>query len=255
MELVSSECGTKRCEQYSQEYARKEFNLHGEDWILSHLMVHQANLKVILDVGSNIGEWTKMAREFHPKSEIHTFEIVYNTYKKLLSNVFATETDNKIIPNGFGLSDSCGTLRMKWRKDHDVVSTYLDKLAVENFEWRDCIVFTGDQYLSSRGIDYVDFLKIDVEGAEGKVLEGFRETLKQGKIGIIQFEYGLAAILSKFLLVDAYELLRPYGYILGRLHQGRIDFKEYHLLDEDFSTKGSSQDYVAVHHSKMFLFA
>ena len=236
-------------ESYSKDYARKEFALHGEDWILQHL---QGKLNTILDVGSNIGEWTRMAREFHPDAEIHTFEVVYETYKKLLNNI---PLDSKIIPNGFGLSDSCGTLRMKWRKDHDAVSTHLAKLAVENFEWREGIIFTGDQYIKSRSLGYVDFLKIDVEGAEGMVLDGFIDSLTEKKIGIIQFEYGLAAILSRFLLVDAYELLTPLGYNLGRLHSGRVEFKGYSLLDETFSMNTNSQDYVAVHQSKMHLFS
>ena len=236
-------------EPYSKEYARKEFALHGEDWILQKL---NGQLKTILDVGSNIGEWTRMARELHPDAEIHTFEVVPETYRKFLVNL---TLDDKIVPNGFGLSDTCGTLPMKWRKDHDAVSSHLAKLAIENAEWRDGIVFTGDQYIKSRSIDYVDFLKIDTEGAEGMVLKGFSESLKNAKIGVIQFEYGMAAILSKFLLVDAYELLQPYGFYLGRLHQGRIEFHEYNLPAENFSMYSDSQDYVAVHQTKMHLFA
>jgi len=229
---------------YNEEYARKEFSIHGEDWILSKL---SGNLNTIFDVGSNIGEWTKLARELHSDAEIHTFEVIPETYREFLMNV---KIDNKIIPNGFGLSDECGIMQMKWRKDYSAVSTHLAKLAVENFEWRSGIVYTGDQYVDSRRIEYIDYLKIDTEGAEGKVLSGFKKTLSQQKVGIIQFEYGYASILSKFLLVDAYEMLTPYGFILGKLTPGRVDFKEYALYHEDFQ----GPDYIAVHKSKIHLF-
>lgn len=229
---------------YNEEYARKEFAIHGEDWILSKL---SNQLPVIFDVGSNIGEWTKLAREFNPDSEIHTFEVVPETYRDFLRNV---KLDSKIIPNGFGLSNECGVMNMKWRKDYSAVSTHLAELAVENFEWRSGIVYTGDQYVNSRRIDYIDYLKIDTEGAEGKVLEGFKQTLNEGRVGIIQFEYGYAAILSRFLLIDAYKLLTPLGYVIGKLTPGKVEFTNYALYHEDFQ----GPDYVAVHKSRIDLF-
>ena len=230
---------------YDREYAQGEFLLHGEVQLQQKL---SGKLKTILDVGSNIGEWAHMARGFHPYAEIHTFEVVPDTYRRLLKNI---DIDDKIIPNGFGLSNYAGVLPMKYRPDYDSVSTHLTKLKVDGFEWRSGLVMTGDQYVESRQIEYVDFLKIDTEGAEQMVLQGFQKTLEQQKIGIIQFEYGLAAILSKWLLVDAYEMLTPYGFNLGRLTKDGVQFHEYALYHETFN----GPDYVAVHASKMDYFS
>jgi len=230
--------------QYDQAYARGEFIQHGEDWLLRHL---QGKLNTIFDVGSNIGEWTRMARELHPDAEIHTFEVVPETYRRLLQNI---HIDPKIIPNGFGLSSEQKILPMKWRKDYDAVSTYLTDLAVENFEWRNGLVFRGDDYMVSRSVDYLDFLKIDVEGHEGDVLAGFSRPIHEGRIGIIQFEYGLACVLTKWMLIDAYKMLTPHGYRLGRLTPQGIQFHDYALYHETFN----GPDYVAVHESKLNLF-
>jgi FkbM family methyltransferase len=229
---------------YDRSYAQGEFELHGESWLQQKLA---GKLNTILDVGSNIGEWTYMARQYNPTADVHTFEVVPETYRKLLTNI---DIDSHIIPNGFGLSNYSGILRMKYRPDYAAVSTHLANLRVDNFEWRDGLVMTGDQYVASRQLGYVDFLKIDTEGAEQMVLEGFAETLKQNKIGVIQFEYGYAAILSKWLLVDAYEMLTPHGFNLGRLTKDGIQFHEYALYHETFN----GPDYVAVHHTKMNLF-
>lgn len=228
---------------YNREVAQNDFIKHGENWLQTRL---KNKLNVIFDVGSNMGEWTYLARMINPNAEIHTFEIIPETYRKLLTNLVI---DKNIIPNGFGLSNASGTLRMKYRPEYDVVSTYLEELAMDNAQYREGLVMTGDQYVNSRRIDYIDFLKVDTEGAEGLVLQGFKETLKQNRIGIIQFEYGYANILSKWLLVDAYKLLRPLGYILGELHNGRIEFHEYALYHEKFDPPY----YVAVHESKMHL--
>lgn len=235
---------------YNRTYAQQQFIHHGENWIQQKI---KGNANIIFDVGSNIGEWTYMARSIHPDAEIHTFEIIPNTYKKLLSNIVI---DNKIIPNGFGLSDVAGTLKMKHRLDYDVVSTYLKDLAVENFQWRTGLVMTGDDYVESRQINYIDYLKIDTEGAEGLVLKGFKNTLEQQKVGIIQFEYSYNCILSRWMLIDAYELLTPLGYKLGRLTKDGIQFHEYALYHETFGAglEHGAPDYIAVHHSKMHLF-
>jgi hypothetical protein len=229
---------------YNQEFARREFVESGEDWLMRHLA---GQLTTVLDVGSNIGEWTRMTREFNPAAEIHTFEIVPDTYRKLLANI---PIDDKIVPNGFGLSDKPGTIDIKYCTTFDAVSTYLTELAVENFEWRTGIAITGDQYAHSRRLDRINFLKLDVEGAEGLVLAGFKETIESNRVGIIQFEYGFANVLSRFLLVDAYRLLAPLGYQIGLLGPTGIEFRDYILTHETFV----APNYVAVHPSHMHLF-
>jgi FkbM family methyltransferase len=230
--------------RYTREYAQGEFQLHGETQLQQRLA---GKLNTIFDVGCNIGEWTRMARQYHPSAEIHMFEVVSETYRAMLDNL---DLDAKMIPNSFGLSDTCGELPIKYVSNDSALSSYLGKLRLDGSEWRNCLTFTGDQYVKSRRIDYIDYLKLDVEGAEGKVFAGFGETLKAGRVGIIQFEYGYAAILSRFLLVDAYELLAPLGYHLGKLTPNGIEFHDYTLLHETFQ----GPDYVAVHSSKLHLF-
>lgn len=229
---------------YNRESAQEDFIFHGENWLLTHL---KGQLNTIFDVGSNIGEWTYLARLLHPEAEIHTFEIIPETYRKFLKNIYI---DNNIIPNGFGLADRCGTLAVKYRPEYDVVSSYVMDLAMDNSEIRNGLIMSGDAYCDSRRISYIDFLKIDTEGAEGIVLNGFSEMLKQEKIGIILFEYGYVNILTKFLLIDIYKLLEPLGYHIGPLHNGHIEFREYKLFHERFNPSY----FVAVHDSKMNLF-
>jgi len=225
---------------YNQETAQKEFILHGEDWILRKL---NGQLTTIFDVGCNIGEWTRLARSIHPETNIHMFEVVPDTFENMKKNI---TLDDKMFANPFGLSSEAGTLAMKYKPSYSAVSTCLKMLRVDDSEHRTGLVFKGDDYVESRMIDRINYLKVDVEGAEKMVFEGFTNTLKQNKIDIIQFEYGYACILTKWLLVDAYELLRPYGFILGKFSNDKIDFHEYALWREDFQ----GPDYFAVHESR-----
>ena len=226
---------------YDEAFARHEFALTREDRLLEVL---QGDLKTIFDVGSNIGEWTRMARHFHPDAEIHSFEIVPETYRKQISNIIP---NNKTFLNGFGLSNECGVLPMQHNTEFDAMSSCLLDLHVDAAVMVDGLVFTGDQYVASRNINYIDFLKIDVEGAEAYVFEGFEKTLNDEKIGIIQFEYGFANVLSRFFLIDAYKLLKSKGFYVGKMVEGQWHQRDYVLLDENFQ----APNVVAVHKSKM----
>ena len=50
----------------------------------------------------------------------------------------------------------------------------------------------------------------------------------------VGFEYGYAAVLSKGLLLDFFELLEPLGYVLGELHRDGVEPLRYRLERENF---------------------
>lgn len=68
-----------------------------------------------------------------------------------------------------------------------------------------------DTLFKELNLDHIDYLKIDTEGAEYKIISGSRELLRDKKIRFIQFEYGLPD--SNIPSVDLItELLEKYGY-------------------------------------------
>lgn len=225
--------------EYTREYALQEFDEHGESWIQKRF---EGRFETIFDVGCNIGEWSRMTRQYQPNADIHMFEIVPSTYQKMLSNI---EIDNKMIPNSFGLLDKAGSVPMKHKTTYDSLSTIVTDLRLDESIPITGLAFTGDEYVESRQIDKIDYLKIDTEGAEGKVFKGFENTLKAGKVKMIQFEYSFVCVLTKWMLIDSYKFLEPLGFKLGRLKKDHIEFHDYTLLDENF--KGP--EYIAVHES------
>lgn len=220
--------------------SKYEFVEHGEVWLQERF---SGKFSTIFDIGSNIGEWTKMVRTYQPTAKIHMFEIVPDTYQKMLRNI---TLDSNMIPNGFGLLDVSGTVPVTYVKSYDALSTTIPNINFDETEDRTGIVFTGDDYIESRQINNIDYLKIDAEGSEDKIFKGFSKTLKDGKIDIIQFEYGYVSILTKWLLYDSYKLLEPLGYKLGRMHKDHIEFHNYTLVDETFV----GPEYIAVHEKR-----
>lgn len=97
-----------------------------------------------------------------------------------------------------------------------------------------CNVTVLDQYLSEKKIKHVDILKIDTEGMDFRILKGARNYLSSGTISVIQFEYGMVAVETRFLLKDFYEILQGYGYVVGKIYPTYVDFRDYHRSMEDF---------------------
>lgn len=185
---------------------------------------------VLFDVGANVGAWTLEARTAIPQAAVHAFEIFPDTFERLAA---AVEGAAGISLNPFGLLDRDGTAQV--HHDPGVDSVFYSTLADG---WtgrsRPCPVLRGDTYMARHGIERIDFLKIDVEGAESGVLAGFAGALERGAVTAIQFEYGPAALSSRFLLKDFYTLLRGAGFAVGRLYTGGVMFKEYAIADESF---------------------
>jgi FkbM family methyltransferase len=92
----------------------------------------------------------------------------------------------------------------------------------------------GDEFIELHKIDFIDFVKLDVEGAEMDALLGLENAIRKKKIRLIQFEYGYINITTKVLLIDFYNFLSRHGYVLGKLYPKRVEFRKYSLKHEDF---------------------
>lgn len=214
----------------------KNFNYdpetNGEYFLLRQL----PDLKVAFDVGANQGDWGIACAKLCPQSTIHAFELVPTTVEVLKSN---TADNTNIVINAFGLSDAAGAVDVQVHPDpneHYLSSMLPGGAHIHKAEFltKRGRVETGDDYCQTSGIDHVDFLKIDVEGAEGHVLRGFQRMLRDNRISVIQFEYGQANIFSRFMLYDAYEMLSNLGYSVGKLFPSGVRFRPWQPDDEDF---------------------
>jgi hypothetical protein len=67
-------------------------------------------------------------------------------------------------------------------------------------------------------VQFIDFLKVDVEGHELEVFKGTKEMLGKGAIKYIQFEYGGCNIDARMLLKDLFNFFLPYHYTLYKIY-------------------------------------
>ena len=69
-----------------------------------------------------------------------------------------------------------------------------------------------DKYCLDNNISYVDFIKIDVEGAEMMVLKGCQQLFQNNAINLIHFEYGNTFQDAGITLYDVKDFVEKYGY-------------------------------------------
>jgi FkbM family methyltransferase len=221
-----------------------EVELNGESRVLHRIAAHGASC--IFDVGANIGDWSAAAAAAAPNADVHAFEIISDTAQRLQERV-ARAGLTRVTVNELGLSDQDGTIEVAYLPEFSEGSSAAIIQPVGTSELRLCHVQTGDEYCRAHGINHIDFLKLDVEGHEAKVLKGFGAMLSEQKVDAVQFEYGYVNAAVRFLLGDFYELFESYGYAVGKIYPDGVDFRDYDpWRDEDFR----GPNYLAVRATK-----
>lgn len=207
------------------------FAENGERILLSKLKA--ADFQIAFDVGANYGEWLFESLKVWPRCRVHAFEVAPLTFEELRRRVGALAPGDRAVLNQTGVGEREETVVMHFFPDHPDMTCDLPrhpKYRSEEFEGR---MIALDRYCEQNSIATIDFLKIDVEGAEYKVLKGAAGLLAGQRIQMMQFEYGAFATQTRFLLSDYYALLSA-NYWIGRIYPGYVDFREYDWKMEDF---------------------
>ena len=192
-----------------------------------------AQFATLFDVGAHVGDWSAEALTVWSGSRVHAFEVAAPTFARLRDHIDRRGLGDRSTLNAFGLSDTSGCREMFYFPDHPQLTCDMprhDHAAATTFEAR---LMSGDGYVAEHGIDVIDFIKIDVEGAEHLVLKGLRETIEAGRVQCIQFEYGAFSIQTHVLLADYYAMLGS-RYWIGKIFPNGVEFRDYHWTMENF---------------------
>jgi FkbM family methyltransferase len=81
---------------------------------------------------------------------------------------------------------------------------------------------TVDEYCGMKGIEYIDYLKIDCEGSDMDVLLGAQNMLIDGKIGLVQIEFSELWRKGNHTFIELQNLLRKYGYKIYKYESGNF---------------------------------
>lgn len=194
--------------------------------------IYKLKPAVIIDGGTNVGDYSLSINSIIPGCKIYSFEPVKSTFQKLKHNT--KEFDN-IIPINKGLyKENCKKEIYIFNSDTHSSLYNIQGLSYTPNERAEIELICGDDFIKEYKIDKVDFLKLDIEGAEFDALQGFQNCIKNNKIRIIQFEYGYINITTKKLLIDFYNFFKANGYVIGKVFPKYVEFRNYEFKYEDF---------------------
>jgi FkbM family methyltransferase len=136
--------------------------------------------KIIFDIGSGNGSFTEKLLSRKNGLICHLFEPINN-----LSEISLKKFSNNknILINNFGLSnynEKKYIFRSISPKEFGL-NTYLDNINLKNYIKESTILSTLDQYCKYNKIDKIDFVKINTDGYEANVIDGFFRTLRSLK--------------------------------------------------------------------------
>ncbi|GDZ95224.1 methyltransferase FkbM family protein [Planktothrix agardhii CCAP 1459/11A] len=196
---------------------------------------------VVLDVGANLGDWTKAVLSICPDVEIHLFEPIPVVYKDLIKNLGEKFSKAQIIPNSFAIGNQAGVQTFYHYRTQSVLSTFHRRLEVEKTgliqqpQEIQVLKNTVDNYCIQQRIERINFLKIDVEGGELDVLTGAETYLKKGKIDYIQFKYGGTYLDAKITLKEVFHYLHKFRYVLFKIEGNSLQYKpDFDESDENY---------------------
>ena len=196
----------------------------------------------VFDAGANQGQFLKLLAGNLKDIPVtfHCFEPARHTFDILTERIGKTPN---IILNNFGLGDH------REEKDlyYDEIGSgkaslskrRLDHFGIDFILSEKVIINTLDDYCLDRKVENIDLLKLDVEGHELSVLKGGENTLRNGKVYMLTFEFGGCNIDSRTYFQDFWYLLQEYG--LRNFYRITpsgllVHLPEYDEIDEQFRT-------------------
>ena len=171
---------------------------------------------IVIDCGANVGLYTNFIRSIVGKSGfVHAFEPIPSTFKNLQTNAKEYPSLNNYILNNFGL--------YKKREDltayipdsihgHASLNNHISEWKSDSTEEVSIELTTLDSYFSEKKLKKIDFIKMDIEGAELDALEGGRQTLSE-LTPTLHLEVN-SKLLKNFKRApsDLFKFLKPLGY-------------------------------------------
>jgi FkbM family methyltransferase len=230
---------------------KEKFN---REKLLQHLVA--CDVPVIFDIGAHHGESVAFLSPLFPKATIFSFEPDPSSFDVLLKsvpksvscfNLAISDIDGSatFFQNKISHTNSLLKVNLSSRDSISIANANAnnDTKYFEGFNTEvQVTAMTLDSFTKQHSIDGIDLLKIDVQGAESRVLVGGKETLKRTKAVVMEigfFDY----YEQQTAFMDVEKVLLPLGFSLYSISEvsnnpmnGRTDWAEVVYLNRAFTS-------------------
>ena len=153
---------------------------------------------IIFDVGAHEGESIDRFKNLFQNPIIHSFEPQSKIFEKLMNK---KKNDKDLVLNNFALGSKEGNQEI-FVNSNTAASSYLnidnkDKFfkSLKTIQKEQTRIDTFDNYFNKIKVNYIDLVKIDVQGLEEEVLKGAHKSLN--KVLLIEIEIVFVNLYEK----------------------------------------------------------
>lgn len=129
--------------------------------------------------------------------------------------------NRQVILNNIGLGKEQGEFNLYYDEPGSGTASLtkrnIDYIGVEFKHCERVSIDTVDHYCEEKNIDFIDLLKIDVEGHELDVLDGAINMLRKKSVGKVSFEFGGCNIDTRTFFKDFFCYFQKHHYRLYRI--------------------------------------
>jgi FkbM family methyltransferase len=135
---------------------------------------------VCLDIGANFGWYTTLLQRLcAPGGSVHAFEPVPNIFARLERNVALAGNPPNIHINNVALGDAPGSVTMHQFAGLTIGHSSLSTMGRSDYTTVEVPMMTLDSYLEEHHLEQVNFVKMDIEGAELMMFKGAGKLFRQ----------------------------------------------------------------------------
>ena len=202
--------------------------IHPEDD--NYLWMDKYNIRTIIDVGANTGQFAAKIHKILPQASIYSFEPLSDCYEQLIKNMkemvnfkafnFALgseDSEQKIYRSKFSPSSSL----LPMTETHKEIYPHTKNSIVENI-----IVKKLDTVFRDIELEDNILIKIDTQGYEDKVIAGGKEVISRAKIVVAETSFE-ELYQGQPLFGGIYDMLVKMGFeykgVLDRQRKNPID--------------------------------
>jgi FkbM family methyltransferase len=157
-----------------------------EPWTVQWLESSLRSGDVLWDVGANIGAYSLIAAKLGRSADVVAVEPGYASYAALCDNIVLNGLDDEIVPLPVLLGEETGLATLAYR---DVTAGAAEhSLAGLGAHRQPTLTFRLDDLVEHHGLPAPTLMKIDVDGAEDRVLAGAPATLARPELRSVLVE-------------------------------------------------------------------
>lgn len=210
---VTVDIGGKNYTITSDDNYLEQFKNGFEPDVVKLFRAVASDSEVILDVGANIGCTAILLGQLG--DSVYAFEPAQTTFKFLEINILRSGLQN-VFPQNIGLGAELGDFTLTFAPSNRAGGFVSNRTkAGAGYSVEKVIIRPMDEVIKPLNPSRLDFIKIDVEGFEGHVLRGAKQTLNSYRpVVVLELNHWCLNAFQRVSIPDFFDLLRSIFPIL-----------------------------------------